>query len=524
MAQWFGLWSLLIGVAQAGQPSASHSIAHGPGLRPDRVVLPCRYFTIEPHNARAQLLVAQAEHPPTVNITGRLDSNGRSVPVHAQLLRIPGGSWLVRYQTFGTFLNLEIEVQWQGRHISGSPFRMTQAVQPSHCPCPRENFNIWLADLACPERLEQIQIDLAPFPQLDVPQALVWARERFHQTGAHSFCHYVVRDNAIFRDCYGEHVGFNMFADSFLKYLTSVVRLPDVEFLINLGDWPLVDKNKAPLIPMISWCKTGDFADILLPTYEITEASLECMGRQMLDLLSLQANANVPWVDRVAKGFFRGRDSRQARLELVRLGLNHTHLLDVGITRYFFFRDQEAVLGTKPSLSMFDFFKFKYQINMDGTVAAYRFPYLLAGGSLILKQDSDYFEHFYPDLKPWTHYVPFKSDLSDLVEKIEWAQTHDQKARDIADNGRKYAQEHLMPRDVVCYHALLLKAISQRLKHPPEVRSTMDRVELTPKGTCNCHSQPLRDELYPPKELVFCEFERTAIFNEADVTENDLAR
>ena len=70
-------------------------------------------------------------------------------------------------------------------------------------------------------------------------------------------------------------------------------------------------------------------------------------------------------------------------------------------------------------------FQYKYQINIDGTVAAYRFPYLMAGDSLVLKQDSDYYEHFYKDLVPFTHYVPFKHDLSDLLEKIQWARDHD---------------------------------------------------------------------------------------------------
>ena len=70
-------------------------------------------------------------------------------------------------------------------------------------------------------------------------------------------------------------------------------------------------------------------------------------------------------------------------------------------------------------------FQYKYQINIDGTVAAYRFPYLLAGDSLVLKQDSPYYEFFYNEFKPYEHYVPFNRDLSDLLEKIQWAREHD---------------------------------------------------------------------------------------------------
>ena len=64
-------------------------------------------------------------------------------------------------------------------------------------------------------------------------------------------------------------------------------------------------------------------------------------------------------------------------------------------------------------------------MNIDGTVAAYRLPYLLGGDTLVLKQESHYYEHFYKDLEPYKHYVPFKRDLSDLEEKIEWAKTND---------------------------------------------------------------------------------------------------
>ena len=70
--------------------------------------------------------------------------------------------------------------------------------------------------------------------------------------------------------------------------------------------------------------------------------------------------------------------------------------------------------------------QYKYQLNVDGTVAAYRFPYLLAGDSLVLKQDSPFYEHFYNKLEPWKHYVPLKRDLSDVVEKVQWARDHDE--------------------------------------------------------------------------------------------------
>lgn len=102
-------------------------------------------------------------------------------------------------------------------------------------------------------------------------------------------------------------------------------------------------------------------------------------------------------------------------------------------------------------------FQYKYQVNLDGTVAAYRLPYLLAGGSLVLKQDSEYYEHFYGDLSPWKHYVPVKRDLSDLVDRVVWARENDEEAHKIAKAGEMYATNHLLPQHIFCYHTVLLK-------------------------------------------------------------------
>lgn len=86
---------------------------------------------------------------------------------------------------------------------------------------------------------------------------------------------------------------------------------------------------------------------------------------------------------------------------------------------------------------------------------------MLAGDGVVFKVDSPYIEHFYEHLTPWKHYIPIKKDLGDLIEKIEWAKSHDEEARTIGGNGRKYAQDNLMPLDVICYHsrALLVRKL-----------------------------------------------------------------
>lgn len=99
-------------------------------------------------------------------------------------------------------------------------------------------------------------------------------------------------------------------------------------------------------------------------------------------------------------------------------------------------------------------------MNIDGTVAAYRFPYLLASGSLVFKQESPFYEHFYKELVAMHHYVPVKRDLSNLVEQIRWAKDNDNLAKKISKEGQMFANEYLTSDKILCYHVSLLKVIT----------------------------------------------------------------
>lgn len=96
-------------------------------------------------------------------------------------------------------------------------------------------------------------------------------------------------------------------------------------------------------------------------------------------------------------------------------------------------------------------------MTVDGTVASYRFPYLLAGNSLTFKQNSKYHEYFYEDLEPEVHYVSVKNDLSNLVTKLKWALNNDDEAHQISKNGKQFARDNLMPEHVICYHAVMFE-------------------------------------------------------------------
>ncbi|XP_069698369.1 protein O-glucosyltransferase 2-like isoform X2 [Periplaneta americana] len=418
------------------------------------------------------------------------------------------GSFIIRYKIYHTCHNVKIHITHNGHHVGASPYIIEGPVYPDGCYCPVKSVSDWMKEFGCKSSYQQISSDLKEFPSVNFTELRKYALEKFDHPGSMSVCNYVIKKNQVYRKCYGQYVGFKMFLDAILLSLARKVFLPDMEILFNLGDWPLSSIEQKLRIPLFSWCGSDDTLDIVMPTYDITEATLECMGRVMLDMLSVQGNIDKKWNEKIEKALWRGRDSRRERLKLIDIAREHPDLFNASLTNFFFFRDEEKFYGPKEKhISFFKFFDFKYQINIDGTVAAYRFPYLLAGDSLVFKQDSKYYEFFYKELQPWKHYVPFKSDLSDLVERIQWAKNNDAEAQTISKNGQKFAQENLMPQDIFCYHAVLFKEWSERLTEEVEVQDGMEHVPQPepdkPYKECECHrladekdgSSNTRDEL-----------------------------
>jgi hypothetical protein len=145
-------------------------------------------------------------------------------------------------------------------------------------------------------------------------------------------------------------------------------------------------------------------------------------------------------------------------------------LLDVAITstcNNSFLLNLSDFPPLKPHVSTQEHLRYKYQITIDGAAATYPgFAWRLLSNCLVFKVNSPVRQWFDAGLTPGFHYIPIETDLSDLLDKIKWAQENDGAARAIAENGRIFAQNSIMPDDVVlyCYKVLLKYASLQRFK------------------------------------------------------------
>lgn len=278
----------------------------------------------------------------------------------------------------------------------------------------------------------------------------------------------------------------------------------DTEFFVNLGDWPLSMQTVHPPLPILSWCGSPDTNDIVLPTYELSESILHSQGRISTDILSTFGTQSVPFLSKENKLFWRGRDSHEARLKLIEKSFQYKQLFNVSITNFFFFRDKMHLytneLDTKKSYVPFnEFFNYRYQINIDGTVAAYRFPFLLSSNTLVIKQRSKYYEFFYRFLKDNIHYIDVDEQLDgliDLLQKLIDSDTNTiMETKHIIWNARKFILSHLMSDNIYCYYYNVLTSYTKLLTNRLIVLKSDMKLVQYDQSDCNCDHHHVKTEL-----------------------------
>jgi hypothetical protein len=187
---------------------------------------------------------------------------------------------------------------------------------------------------------------------------------------------------------------------------------------------------------------------------------------------------DVPWRERHKIAFWRGATTGGEdidaswelldRVRLCRIGAEHPALFDAGLAGVVQLNALDAAAVNASGLVRnfvpeTQFIEYRYQIDIDGNTNSWPglFQKLLTG-SPVLKVASrhGYRQWYYDRLVPWENFVPVASDMSDLVEKLDWLRGHDAEAERIGAAGRMLALSMTVPAELQRARATIYAALS----------------------------------------------------------------
>lgn len=223
--------------------------------------------------------------------------------------------------------------------------------------------------------------------------------------------------------------------------------------------------------------RTRGFKDILMPTTRT--------GLPVYETKFHIWKEPVPWEQKSNKAMFRGTstgiDFKKTESDDINLTicpriklhemtmlqkqgkLNCSVELDFGITAYRYLDENRSssyanrIKSKFPVVNELNFeaqFQSKYLVVVDGNAWPDRLALYMASGSLVfLSTTQD--EWVINQVTDGENCIIVKPDLSDLVEKLEWAANNDAEAGRIARNGRKLAFEKFGLKNMQAYNAFL---------------------------------------------------------------------
>lgn len=257
--------------------------------------------------------------------------------------------------------------------------------------------------------------------------------------------------------------------------------IDDTELFLGLGDGPraAIDTS-APIqgLPIFSHVTSDAHIDIGIP---------EAFEYGAYGTYSTDAIPSTPWDQKEARLFFRGASTnfdmaahnwhtsprvRAAKLSAARAD---DDTLDLGISRWSHVRssntdpsnewrlataqdvERDAGVTLAPKTALEDQCLAKWLLNLDGALGSARRAAILRCGSVLVQQDSPWHAFYSPLLVEGEHFVRVDRHLRNLTAVVEWLTAHDDEARQIAANGKRFAEAFLTRDAAVEYWGLLLQ-------------------------------------------------------------------
>ncbi|XP_059019965.1 protein O-glucosyltransferase 1 isoform X2 [Mustela lutreola] len=240
--------------------------------------------------------------------------------------------------------------------------------------------------------------------------------------------HYQIIKNRLYRenDCM-----FPSRCSGVEHFILEVIgRLPDMEMVINVRDYPQVPKWMEPAIPVFSFSKTSEYHDIMYPAWTFWEGGpavwpIYPTGLGRWDLFRedlVRSAAQWPWKKKNSTAYFRGSRTSPERDPLILLSRKNPKLVDAEYTKNQAWKSMKDTLG-KPAakdVHLVDHCKYK--------------------------------------------------------ELLHFVKANDDVAQQIAERGSQFIMNHLQMEDVTCYWESLLTEYSKFLSYNVTRRKGYDQI------------------------------------------------
>lgn len=260
-----------------------------------------------------------------------------------------------------------------------------------------------------------------------------------------------------------------------LQDIISCVPLADIEFLVLLSDGVTDTVTNAGPFFAFSKNQQKNHSIILMPDPDVLK------NHANLQKQTMAGAALYPWENKIKQAFWRGGTNdtyfyspdtfqHSPRFKLVTYAHKNPAAIDALFADIAIScNDVQSWLNTHnyvgDYVSIADHIRYKYQIQIDGFTAAWaRMYWQLFSNALMLKQESDNIQWYYHTLKPYVHYIPLSNDMSDIAEKIDWAEHNAVDVQQIIKNANTFARENLTYADMLYYLHTLLTHYAQ-LQH-----------------------------------------------------------
>ena len=281
-----------------------------------------------------------------------------------------------------------------------------------------------------------------------------------------------------------DHAVLMMIAKSLCYHKTE-----DVDFVLNLGDSPLLRSNTSgDRLPMLSWSRGEGYDDIFFPYWSFTWLHPVPASFQQPEW-ALKRNIAV-WRGSTTGGIWTEPLWRNlTRAKLSRMCNARPDLCDAKINGYVQGGEtiQETIrseLGSAPEMTTQELCAHKYIIVVEGNgPASSRLVHLLRHcRSVLLVQETPLRLFWMAEFQPFVHYVPIAENLEDLYDRIEWARRNEDIAQRIATNAHEFALKHLNDGFVSRYVNELFRTYAGLLKFDVQVPQDMHRVPASTDG------------------------------------------